>query len=43
LAVAARCDENIGRLDVAMKDAFGVRRVEGVGDVDADVEKAVEF
>jgi hypothetical protein len=41
--VAARSDKNIGGLDVAVKDALGVGGVEGVGDVDADVQKAIEF
>ena len=34
---AAR-QEDVGRLDVAMQDAFGVRRVERVGDLRRDVE-----
>ncbi len=41
--VAARGDENIGGLDVAMNDAFGVSGVEGVGNVSADFEKALDF
>jgi len=41
--VAARGDENIGGLDIAMQDALGVGGVERVSDVDADVQQAVEF
>ena len=34
LHLAARVDEDVGRLDVAMNDALGVRRFERVGDLD---------
>ena len=36
--LAALGDENVGGLDVAMDDAFGVCGVERVGDLDADFE-----
>ena len=36
-------DEDIGGLDVAMDDAFGVSGVERVGNVDADFEEAIDF
>ena len=36
--MAARGDENIRGLDVAMDDAFGVRGIEGVGDLDGEFE-----
>src|SRR5260221_1767928 len=41
--VAALSDENIGGLDVAMNNAFGVGSVERVGNVDGDVQEAVEI
>ena len=41
--VAARGDENVGGLDVAVDDAFGVGGVESVGDVDGEVEQGFEI
>ena len=41
--VAAFGDENVGGLDVAMDDAFGVGGVECVGDFDGDAEETIEF
>ena len=41
--MATRGDENIGGLDVAVNDAFGVRGVERIGDVDANFEEALDF
>src|SRR5580700_2969528 len=39
---AALGDEDVGRFDVAVDDAFGMSGVEGVGELDADVEQAIE-
>jgi hypothetical protein len=43
LGVTAPGDENIGGFDVAVHDALGVRCIEGVGDLDGDIEEAIEF
>ena len=43
LGVAAVGHENIGGLDVAVNDAFGVRGVEGVGHFDRKREQALQF
>ncbi len=43
LGVAARGDEDVGRLDVAVDDPFRVGSVEGVGDLDGGVEKQIEL
>ena len=40
--MTASGDEDVGGLDVAVDDAFGVSGVERVGDVDGDFEKAIE-
>ena len=36
-------DEDVGRLDVAMDDAFAVCRIKPVGDVDSDGKKRFRF
>ena len=41
--VAAFGDEDVGGLDVAMNDAFGMGGIERVGDFDGEVEEAVKF
>ena len=41
--LAAGGDEDVGGLDVAVDDAFGVGGVEGIGNVDGDFEKRIEF
>src|SRR6202035_4018507 len=41
LRPAARGDKNVGRLDVAVNDAFRVRGIESVGDLDAQFEHSV--
>ena len=43
LGVAALGDENIRRLDVAVDDAFAVRGVESVGDLDRHLEQNLEI
>src|SRR5436190_2201510 len=42
LRVAAPRDEDVRRLDVAVRDAVGVRNVERIGDLDAERQQAVE-
>ncbi len=42
LGLAASGDKNIGGLDVAMNDAFCMRGVERVGNLDSEVEHLVE-
>src|SRR5215469_8610193 len=39
LGLAAVDQKNVCRLDVAMDDALGVRGIEAVGDLDADLQK----
>ncbi len=41
--MAALSDENVGGLDVAMDDAFGVSGIESVGDFDGDFEESIQF
>ena len=36
-------DENVRRLDVAVNNAFGVRRIERVGHLDRQSEQALEL
>ena len=43
LGVPALGDENVGGLDVAMDDAFAVRGIERVGDLDGQAEQHVHF
>ena len=43
LGVIILGDEDVGRLDVAMDDSFGVRGVKGVGDFDGEFKNFVEF
>ena len=43
LHLAAPGEEDVRRLDVAMQDAFGVRGVQRVGDLRADVEHRFEI
>jgi hypothetical protein len=40
LGVAARGDEDVGRLDVAVDDTAGVRGVQRIGDLDGQVDQA---
>src|ERR1700723_87135 len=35
--------KDVGRFDVAVNDALGVRTVEGVSDLDAEVEKFIQL
>ena len=42
LGLAALGDENVGGLDIAMDDAFGVRGVERIGDLYAEIENFVD-
>src|ERR1019366_9154344 len=41
LGMAALANEDIRRLDVAVDDPFGVRRIEGVGDLDSELKNRV--
>ena len=42
LHLSAPGEEDVGRLDVAVEDALGMRRVEGIGHLHADVEQRAE-
>ncbi len=41
--MAARGDEDVGGLDVAVDDAFGMGGVAGVGNLDSAVEKKIQL
>ena len=41
LGVTSLRDEDIGRFDIAMNDAFGVRRIEGVSNLNGEGQKEV--
>jgi hypothetical protein len=43
LGLAARRDKNIRRLDVPMNDAFGVGRIQPVGNLNPELEQRVEL
>src|SRR5664280_533996 len=41
--MAAFCYEDVGGLDIAVDDAFGVRRIKRIGDVDRDGKQLFRF
>ena len=43
LALAARRNEKVGWFDVAMNDAFRVRRVQGVADLNGKIQQLLQF
>ncbi len=43
LSLPARRDQDVRRLNVAMHDAFAVRRVQGVGDLNGEIEQFLQF
>jgi len=43
LGMATVSDEDVCRLDVPMDDALGVRRIESVGDIDADLQYSLQL
>src|SRR5579864_7052887 len=43
LGVTLRSHENIGRFDVAVHDPFSVRRIEGVGDLNGQLQQYPKF
>src|SRR6516162_6794790 len=43
LCLTPACDEYVRGLDVPMDDPFGVCRVQGVGDLDADIENLFDL
>ena len=43
LCLVAVGHKNVGGLDVAMNDPFGVRGIERVGDLRAEIEQRIEF
>ena len=43
LGVTTLCDEDVRRLDVAVDDAFGMRGIEGIGNLDGERENQFRF
>jgi hypothetical protein len=41
--VAAASDEKVSRLDIAMNNSLGVRRIQRVRNFDGDIEQSVYF
>src|SRR6185369_10086240 len=43
LHLSSGSDEDVGRLDVSVNNAFGMGRFEGVGDLDGKCEQLLDF